>query len=218
LRFGTALHAALRVVTSKGGAPSRERVEAIGRYYELADGEVERLETAVRRYCGTEVAARAQAGKAIRRESPFAMRIGDRFLLTGAIDLYSRTGNSALVIDYKSGRQADAAVLTSRYRLQAECYGLAVLRDGCEHVTVEFVRPEAGAETDPVQGAVFTFETRDVDRIEAGLVRRYAEIEASSFLPAVSDRCRSCDVPTGLCARAPRTAAGSRGSESEEDG
>ena len=55
----------------------------------------------------------------------------DRFLLTGSIDLYSRTDDSALVVDYKSGRQGEIDDLEEHYRFRPNAMGLAVLRDGC---------------------------------------------------------------------------------------
>ncbi len=206
LLFGTALHAALRLVTQEGLGPSDDRIETLGRYFELPPDMVKRLKHAVRQYVESDVARRAEAGTNVRRESPFAMKIGGRFLLTGSIDLYSRTGDSALVVDYKSGAVGELAELEEHYRLQAECYGLAALRDGCQRVAVEFVR----VEVDDVKGAGmqqvrFALEADDASRIEADLVRRYEEMEASEFDPTPSkSACVSCGVPEGLCSEARR--------------
>ncbi|MDR3687044.1 MAG: UvrD-helicase domain-containing protein, partial [Coriobacteriia bacterium] len=200
LLFGTALHAALRLVGADGAPPSSERVSAIGRFYELSNLDVVRLGQAVRRYCESDVAHHAVAGETVRRESPFAMNIGDKFLLTGSIDLYSRTADRALVVDYKSGGTGVAADLRTRYQLQAECYALAVLRDGCNHATVEFVRPEVEPDEDgDVQRVAFEFSAADRETIERDLLRRYGEIEASAFEPAPSRECYHCEVPRGLC-------------------
>jgi ATP-dependent exoDNAse (exonuclease V) beta subunit len=200
LQFGTALHAVLRLVAADGSPPSAERIATIAMFYELGDGGGARLAQAVSRYCESSVARRAAAGDSVRRESPFSLRIGGRFLLTGSIDLYSRTGSSAFVVDYKSGETGDPAELRDRYRLQAECYALAVLRDGCERVEVTFVRPEVGlAEGSEVQSATFDFDASDAERIERDLVHRYAEIEASAFDPRPSAECYHCDVPRGMC-------------------
>jgi ATP-dependent helicase/nuclease subunit A len=203
-RFGTALHAALRLLTGEGEPSSDDRIEALARYFELPHHMVRRLKDAVNRYAQSEVARRAESGTNVRRELPFAMRIGGRFLLTGAIDLYSRSGDSALVVDYKSGTAGDFTELAEHYRLQAECYGLAALRDGCQRVAVTFVR----VETDDAQGAgmqqvEFAFDSDDVSRIEADLLRRYSEIERSEFNPTpLGSTCVTCGVPEGLCAEA----------------
>jgi RecB family exonuclease len=127
------------------------------------------------------------------------MRVGGRFLLAGAIDLYAREGDVAHVVDYKSGREGTEAELERRYRLQAECYALAVLRDECRTVTVEFVRPEVDAPGDAMQSIAFSFRADDAERIEQALVRRYDEIARSDFEPSSSRECAHCDVPKGLC-------------------
>lgn len=202
LRFGTALHAALRLVGRAGQPPSAERLAAIARFHELGEVDAGRLARAVQRYCSSDVAWRASAGETVRRESPFSMRVGERFLLTGSIDLYARTGNAALVVDYKSGETGDVGELEDRYRLQAECYALAVMRDGCESATVEFVRPEVEvAQGGEIQRTAFEFTAPDAKLIEQDLLRRYQEIEASGFEPSPSRECFHCDVPLGLCPR-----------------
>jgi ATP-dependent helicase/nuclease subunit A len=203
LRFGTALHAVLRLVTSVGNPPRQARIEAISRHHELDAAEASRLEAAVERYCASDQARRAIAGDTVRRETPFAMRVGDSFLLTGSIDLYSRTGDSAFVIDYKSGHTGEGAELADRYRLQAECYALAVLRDGCGHADVEFVRPEVEVEGDTMQRVAFSFDAGDAARIERDLIRRYEEISNSTFEPLPSRECAHCDIPLGLCPEMP---------------
>jgi hypothetical protein len=208
LRFGTALHAALRLVSAQGEPPAPERVSAIGRFFELQADGVQRLGEAVARYCGSDVAARVASRPSVRRESPFSMRIGESFLLTGAIDLYARDGDDALVVDYKSGVTGDGAELEERYHLQARCYALAVLRDGCSSATIEFVRPEVEAADGTMQRTTFTFAAAEASGIEQDLLRRYAEIEASAFEPTASHDCLHCDIPAGLCPHQGRAASG----------
>ena len=200
LRFGTALHAALRLVGPQGESPSPERIEAIGRFFDLGEGGAGRVRRAVERYCASDIARRAAAGETVRRESPFAMRVGERFLLTGSIDLYSRTGDEALVVDYKSGEEGDPKELARSYRLQAECYALAVMRDGCTKVAVEFVRPEGDTQGGSgIEHVAFAFSAEQQGEIERDLLRRYAEIVESEFEPSPSRECHHCDVPTGMC-------------------
>jgi ATP-dependent helicase/nuclease subunit A len=205
LRFGTALHAGLRLVGPGGDPPSLERLEAIARFFELDRSGALRLDRSVDRYCASETARRVVAEQTVRRESPFSMRIGGRFLLTGSIDLYARTGDRAFVVDYKSGETGHFGELKERYALQAECYALAVLRDGCASVTVEFVRPEVEVPNGGMQCARFEFSDSDAERIDAELMLRYADIESSSFDPSPSNGCLHCDVPAGLCPERERT-------------
>ena len=206
-RFGNALHTALRLVGPDGTPPPAERVSAIARFFELGEQGTSRLQLAVARYSASDTARRAVAGEIVRRESPFAMRIAERFLLTGSIDLYSRTANEALVVDYKSGEKGEPGELEHRYRLQAECYALAVLCDGCTGVTVEFVRPEVDVpgHTD-IQRVTFRFSAGQQREIEMELLRRYEEIEALHFEPSPSRECRHCDVAAGMCPHRERSA------------
>jgi CRISPR/Cas system-associated exonuclease Cas4 (RecB family) len=208
LRFGTALHAALRLVSAAGEAPEVERISAIGRFFELGADGVRRLGEAVERYCGSDVAAQVASRPSVRRESPFSMRIGESFLLTGAIDLYARDGDDALIVDYKSGVTGEGAELGERYRLQARCYALAVLRDGCTTATIQFVRPEVETAGGTIQRTTFTFAAAEACEIEQDLLRRYAEIEASAFEPSASHDCLHCDIPAGLCSHQGRAADG----------
>ena len=199
LQFGIALHSALRLVGRSGEAPSAQRIATIARFNELGATDAVRLAQVVARYCESALAKRVAEGNTVRRESPFSMQIGGRFLLTGSIDLYARTGDTALVVDYKSGETGEVGELADRYRLQAECYALAALRDGCSAVSVEFVRPEVARTEGDVQTVAFEFSAADADRIETELVHRYAEIESSAFGPNPSKGCFTCDVPSGLC-------------------
>jgi ATP-dependent exoDNAse (exonuclease V) beta subunit len=199
LRFGTALHAVLSMVDADGSLPPAERMEAIARHFELGESECDRLQAAARRYSASELALRVNGAALVRREAPFSMRIGGRFLLAGAIDLYARDGDVAHVVDYKSGRAGTESELERRYQLQANCYALAVLQDKCTTVTVEFVRPEVELAGGGMQSVAFSFSASDAQRIEQELVRRYDAIADSNFEPSASHECVHCDVPTGLC-------------------
>ena len=203
IQFGTALHTALRLVSGETEAPSYKQMRAITRFFELSEEGAARLGQAVERYCGSELARRADRGDVVRRESPFAMHVGGRFLLTGSIDLFSSTGDCALILDYKSGSAGEAAELGERYLLQAECYAMAVLRDGCESVDIVFMRPEVVDESGSIQQTAFTFAAHDADRIEDELIARYEEICGSAFEARPSQQCERCDVAFGLCPHVP---------------
>ena len=110
----------------------------------------------------------------------------------------------ALIVDYKSGTSGGDEDLSERYRLQAECYALAVLRDGCERVEVVFVRPEVSPEG-RVEEVGFQFDSADADAIEARLEGKYRDIRDSEYDPSPGPVCANCDVPAGMCEyRSPR--------------
>jgi ATP-dependent helicase/nuclease subunit A len=198
-RFGIALHTALRLVTDDGCAPVPERLEAIAAQAGLTEDETERLASIVRRYCASDLARAETQGAVVRRETPFFVRMADGFSLAGSIDLYARTGNSAVVVDYKSGNQDESTDWEQRYRLQAVCYALAVMRDGCDEVRVEFVRIEGETSDGGIPKATYTFSAVDARAIEDELLTRHAEITESAFEPHPSHECQRCDVPEGVC-------------------
>ena len=205
LRFGTALHGALRLLGRNAEMLPDSRVLAIARFFELDPEETQRLRVAIERYCDSEVAAVVSGAKTVRWETPFVLPVGGLFKLTGSIDLYARTEGHATIVDYKSGKVGDARDLRTRYQLQSDCYALAALRDGCETVHVEFVRPEVTDEAGRMQRLSFDYSAQDASRIEGELTRRYGEMETSSFEPKPSgEECAFCDVPQGLCGQGER--------------
>jgi ATP-dependent helicase/nuclease subunit A len=211
LRFGTALHACLRLVGPGTKPPAEARIDAISRFHELDAPETRRLRDAVARYCGSDIATRTAHADSLRRETPFVLPIGGLFRLAGATDLFARTGDSAIVVDYKSGETGEATDLELRYRLQADCYALAALRDGCASVHVEFVRPEVSDEAGRMQRVSFDYVAANAETIEADLERRYREIEVSAFEPTPSwEECAFCDVPEGLCEERARSSERTR--------
>ena len=213
-RLGIALHAALRLITPEGAPPGEARMEALARYFELDAEEAARLAEAIASYCESDIARRAAGADIVMREAPLSVAIGrGLFVMAGSIDLYARSGDSALIVDYKSGTSGAHQELFDRYRLQADCYAFAALRDGCAHVEVVFVRPEVICDGQ-VEQVGFSFDAQDAGSIEVELVRRYRAIEESEFAPAPGAACAGCDVPRGLCehravlgeaARAPRS-------------
>lgn len=199
LRFGTALHAALRLVGRNGEPPAERRIRAIASFFELDEPLDNRLVETVARYCASAITARVAQAERVIREAPLTLMIGNGlFLLVGSIDLYATSDEAALIVDYKSGTIGEPSELTPRYRLQADCYALAALRDGRSSVEVVFVRPEVDRDGD-IERVCFTYTRKDEDALEASLVTRYREIEASEYPPLPGDACRHCEVPTGMC-------------------
>jgi hypothetical protein len=199
MRLGTALHAALRLVTPDGTLPDQTRMGALARYFDLSEEDSDRLAEASARYCASDVAKRAFSAETIKHEVPLSVAIGEGlFVLGGSIDLYARSGDAALIVDYKSGKSGTGEELPDRYRLQADCYAFAALRDGCNSVDVVFVRPEVTRDGQ-IEQVGFDYEAGDARTIESELVRRYRDIEKSRFDPAPGATCATCDIPHGLC-------------------
>jgi hypothetical protein len=199
MRLGTALHVALRLISPDGEPPDGGRMRSLANYFELDADQACRLADATRRYCASDIAKRTAEAEAVMQEAPFSISLGGgSFVLGGSIDLLARSGASALIVDYKSGASGDPETLSDRYRLQAECYALAALKDGCEEVEVVFVRPEVTTDGQ-VEQVGFRFGIDDAQRIEAKLVDQYRDIQASEYRPTPGAACVNCDVPMGMC-------------------
>jgi ATP-dependent exoDNAse (exonuclease V) beta subunit len=199
MRLGTALHSALRLVSPNGGPPDEGRMRSLMEYFELDADQAVRLADATRRYCASDIAKRAYEAETVMHEAPFSISLGgELFVLGGSVDLLARSGASALIVDYKSGVSGDPETLSDRYRLQAECYALAALKDGCTEVEVAFVRPEVTSDGQ-VEQVSFRFGVDEAQRIEAKLVDQYRDIQASDYRPTPGDACANCCVPTGMC-------------------
>lgn len=203
IAFGSALHLALSAADGDGG-PSEAELHRAARRHGLPAEQDGRLRETVQRFCHSELSATAWAGEVVRKEVPFAFAVEDLFMLRGALDLYSRTGDAGLVIDYKSGTAgADDGEAEERYQLQAECYALAALKDGCTRVRVVFARLECATLEGGFETVSFSYEASDAEVIERKLGSVYRAIEQSAFAPAPTSRCGQCEVPSSLCADRP---------------
>jgi ATP-dependent helicase/nuclease subunit A len=153
LGFGDAVHSVLRLAQGDR-APGSETIAMIAAGQGLDDDVTDRLREAVGNLLASDAIGRAVALGDIRREAPFAVALGDADdegrrgppVLLGSIDLLARgREGETLVIDYKTGtggsKKTDSELL-ERYRLQADCYALAVLDSGAESVVVTFVLAE----------------------------------------------------------------------------
>jgi ATP-dependent helicase/nuclease subunit A len=203
--FGTAVHTALQLATT-GGMPSAARLAALARGARLDERGSARLADAVTRYERSAVAAEARAFERVWTEAPFIIPVGcGRFLLRGSMDVYSRSGDSALVVDYKTGVSGEADDLRERYALQAACYGLVALRDGCDSVRVVFVRPEVEEAGQP-QAVEFGFRPADTPAIEEQLLADHERMAAGEYAPLPErreDTCGDCGVGSAIgCPRA----------------
>ena len=166
--------------------PSAGRVDAIARACGVTADQRLRLEAALRRWFACDTASRAASYARMRAEVPFCTEVGGEgwrnggdgdegiqsFFLEGEIDLLCENGpdRPALVVDYKTGGKADEPRerLQEKHALQAQCYALAVLREGRPSVELRFVRVEQEDAACPgqPQEVVYRFEQADVPRLE----------------------------------------------------
>ena len=210
MRFGSALHALLQMSTTDAQVPDGERAGAIARYHHLGKEESIRLREAAARFARSQVAVELRRSATVRREHPFSVSVvaGEHsFEFAGAVDAYGRTGDDALIVDYKSGTsEASAEELRDRYETQARCYAYAALREGCARVRVVFVRPEVVLADGEVQQVTFEFGSADAPGIERDLVGAYGRIAEAPYNPLAEwdeATCHGCRIAGSLCPLTP---------------
>lgn len=213
LDFGSAFHALAELAGRHGGDFARTRIDAIADVFGVPRERTEDLQRALDAWCASALAKRAGEAQRVGYETPFTLAIQGEgiptFDLDGSIDLYARTGDRTLIVDYKSGGDAsgadDPAVteeLSARYRLQASCYALAAIRDGSASVEVVFVRPEVVTAAGEVQTVTFTFDAGDAAGLEAELIETYRRMVAQEWEPRAtysSEECLDCPVAGTIC-------------------
>lgn len=147
------------------------------------------------------LAARIAGARAIHREHPFAVGLGDT-LLTGVIDVIAHErGSAQLVVDYKSDAlEPDAdldAYVGEHYAIQRRVYALAALRGGAARVDVAYAFLER-----PSEPVVTRWEAADADQLEADLLALAAPMLAGEY-PVTAhphrDLCESCPGRRALC-------------------
>jgi RecB family exonuclease len=210
LGMGSALHAVLQV-SNAGTMPPNERVEAIGRRFRLDPAALQSVRRAAMSFLESRLSHELESHDVVRREWSFSVRLavlGAPVYLSGSIDAYGRTEDSGLVVDYKSGDSGGEDELRERYELQAKCYALAVLEDGCTKADVVFSRPQvAGPDGEP-QEIRYSFTAADRADLEAEIVAIHAAMEAGSLTPRETwDRyaCRECAAAYSICSRRERS-------------
>jgi ATP-dependent exoDNAse (exonuclease V) beta subunit len=137
--------------------------------------------------------------------------------LHGFIDaLGYRTDGTALVVDYKTGGQADEeqAKKEQEYEPQAAVYALVALTLGAHRVEVRMLRPEVPDAKDPTQAQTFswTWDAAERHNLEARMLnyaramRRTGRGGRAHTLgppePAPDERtCQFCAIAPQLCGR-----------------
>jgi ATP-dependent exoDNAse (exonuclease V) beta subunit len=214
-QLGLAVHRVLETYGESEPIDS-DRMASIARYYRLDASLESRLGKAVEAYRSSSVAKRIRSCATVRREAPFAVRLesdAGGFVLGGNIDVYAVSEKSrALIVDYKTG---DADVgdteLLERYELQAACYALAAFADGCDDVSVVFVRPEAPLVDGDIKHVNFSFNASQVEHFKRRIADAHAAMGRNEY-PCREFRaepsCQDCPVPRSSCsARPSQTAA-----------
>ena len=167
--LGSAFHAAAQWMVETGSSTvPAARVDALARYWKITPEQRERLDAALRRWCGSSIRAEALSWPCMRAEVPF-YSLGAADLVQygefaeGAIDLLCTDPadrSRALVIDYKTGGSPDETPdeLQEKHRLQAGVYADALHKAGYGSVSLRFVRVEIDDPERPGQPQVVSYE------------------------------------------------------------
>jgi ATP-dependent exoDNAse (exonuclease V) beta subunit len=195
--LGDAVHRLLELVDPR--APRVPDLAPVALWYPAVSGEeLARIGGLVAAYCDSELAARIATLPGAAPERPFAFE-HDGVLLHGRLDILSRTGGRAVVVDYKTNVLAERApqeVIESDYRVQRLVYALACFRAGAEEVEVVYVFLER-----PDDVVATTFGRDAVPGLEAELSRAIARINAGEFVPNPGEfTCAACPALDLVCA------------------
>ncbi|HEY3317697.1 MAG TPA: UvrD-helicase domain-containing protein [Coriobacteriia bacterium] len=189
--FGSAVHAALQLAVA-GTSADAARLAAIARAFGLGGDDAVHLGEVVRGFLGSALAAEVAACVSVGTEVSFVVPVGPQtFLLHGTMDAYAKDGGRGLVVDYKTGTDGTPQVLRERFALQAACYGLVALRDGCGQARVVFARLESSKGDGP-QTIEYSFASGDAHAIEAELLAEHERMGAGEYEPSRSHDRRSC--------------------------
>lgn len=184
--LGNAFHRlAQRAVLECNGSdlklPSEEAVAAQITQQHISEPQAVRLRGALQRWFGSAVAQQLVAHGVPQAEVPFMVAIpikGETKYLEGEIDAVSfdEAGN-AFLVDYKTGGFASETdeQLHAKHLQQAQCYALALLKQGSPSVKATFVRVEHDDPAVPgqPQTVVYEFTSEDSAELEAGIAAAY---------------------------------------------
>jgi ATP-dependent exoDNAse (exonuclease V) beta subunit len=173
-----------------------ERVRA--EWPAMDDDAVALVRRHVEAWCSSPVAARVATLDGVKPEQHFLFEQDD-VLLHGYLDLFWRSGDEALVVDYKTnvlGEHTPTEVVDAEYRLQRLVYALAAFKAGAARVEVVYSfleQPEA-----PVSTA---FSRSELPDLEAALSAAIEAIRIGDFRPSPSAwACAGCPALAVVCA------------------
>jgi RecB family exonuclease len=194
---GDAAHRLLELVDLR--APAAPPLDDVRAWYpDVSDDELARIDSLVRAYCDSPLAARVAALPTALAERPFAFE-HDGVLLHGRLDVLDVNDGRALVVDYKSnvlGEVSPAEVVESDYRLQRLVYAIACFRAGADEVEVAYQFLER---PDELVSAIFRRD--ELPELEEQLSEAIARIQAGLFPPTPSEfTCAGCPALDVVCA------------------
>ncbi len=185
--LGTAFHHLAQLAIVKGcgkiAMPSTEAIASQARAQALTHGQLQRLQAALQRWFESELAQQLASHGAPQAEVPFMLCIPSaqgRCYLEGEIDAVSFDScGAAFLVDYKTGGAAEETpdCLHKKHLLQAQCYALALLRQGAPSVQANFVRVERENPQAPGQPQVvsYAFDASQADELERLVLLAYEQ-------------------------------------------
>lgn len=196
LAFGTVFHEAMRRL--HGAHPLDDQgMRELARSSHIPAIGIDRLVSAVQAYRSSRLAASVFSAERRIAECPICVPIGES-VLVGSIDLIAWSGKTALVVDYKTGETAlSDEEARARYRLQAECYALAVLAGGASSVSVCFFEPERGG-----RQTRYEFSPQDEGTLREEIERDLTRMCSEGYRPLDAydeSVCEACAAFGSLC-------------------
>ena len=174
--LGTAFHRLAQfAVVARGGEgplamPPAQRIEALCRTCNLDAEQRMRLNVALQRWFGCDVARDMATLSDLAPEVPFFVAVPggeENAYLEGEIDLlgFDDTRAHATVVDYKTGGHDNETSddLRRKHVLQAACYAYAIMLQGVETVEAIFVRVERPRADDPAQPQCVRYRFQQAD-------------------------------------------------------
>lgn len=165
--LGSAFHQLAQTIVEGGGFPSRDRIDAAARIWQLARSQRARLVAALERWWTSSIRQETLSFATRRAEVPFFLKLDSPYgsYLEGAIDLLCTDPGSkhALVVDYKTG---DAGLtlegIIARHAMQANFYARVLMELGYESVACAFVCVELVDGSEEPVVARYRFDTSNI--------------------------------------------------------
>ncbi len=188
--LGTAFHHVCEIAinttaASKGAAnklmrPSQGVQEAQAKRFNLSPEQCIRLDQALTRWFGSNLANTFASFGTMSAEVPFMVTLnqretGEKIYLEGEIDgLALNDAHEAMFVDYKTGGSVDEGdeQCWAKHLQQAQCYAYALLKTGCPVVDAYFVRVEQVDPNDVSQPQVvpYHFDQTDIATLEQAIL------------------------------------------------
>ncbi len=185
--LGTAFHrlgqrAILDAADGELRCPGEQAIEAQVRAQGVTPDQEQRLRSALSRWFASDVCADLSKVGTPRAEVPFMVCLEGAqapVFLEGEIDAVSfAEDGSAFLVDYKTGGSVaeSEAHLQEKHLLQAQCYALALIEQGCPAVNAVFVRVEQDdpAKAGQPQTVRYRFTCEQMGQLKQAVLEAYA--------------------------------------------